>query len=104
MHGNKSVFGISARNWAYVEGASAILLLATTARRATNTVGEKGIFGYCKSSKLAKAGKKNEYYWDTFETLSLVTFAIVLLKSNQETFEGVKNTLRMSSTDSTNLF
>ena len=104
MHGNKPVFGMSARNWADIEGASAILLIATTARRATNTVGEKGIFGNSKTSKLAKAGRKHEYYWDTFETLSLVTFAIVLLKSNQETFEGVKNTLRLSSTDSTNLF
>ena len=104
MHGNRPVFGVSAKNWAYVEGISAILLLATTGRRALNEVGSKGIFGHCKSTKLAKVGAKHKDRWETFETLSLVAFALVLLKSNQETLEGVKNTLLVSSTDNTNLF
>jgi len=104
MHGNKPVFGISAKNWAYVEGVSAILLLATTGRRAANEVGSKGIFGHCKSDKLAKIGSKHKDRWETFETLSLVAFALVLLKSNEETFEGIKKTILVSNTDSTNLF
>ena len=104
MHGNKPVFGISAKNWAYVEGVSAILLLATTGRRAANEVGSKGIFGHCKSDKLAKIGSKHKDRWETFETLSLVAFALVLLKGNEETFEGIKKTILVSNTDSTNLF
>ena len=104
MHGNRSIFGVSAKNWAYIEATSAILLLATTGRRAANEVGSKGIFGYCKSNKLAKMGSKHKDRWETFETLSLLAFALVLLKSNEETFEGIKNTILVSNTDNTNLF
>ena len=104
MHGNKPVFGVSAKNWAYVEAVSAVLLLATTGRRAANEIGSKGVFGHCKSDKLAKIGSKHKDRWETFETLSLVAFALVLLKSNEETFEGIKKTILVSNTDSTNLF
>ncbi len=82
MHGSSSVLGLSSQTWTYVEVASGLLLLATTARTAANTIGGQGIFGYGKNQTLANYGKKNSANWASLQALSLAIVAVTMLKNN----------------------
>jgi hypothetical protein len=96
MHGSSSVLGFSSETWTYVEVASGLLLLVTTARTAANTVGSQGIFGYGKNNALANYGKKNNANWNSLQALSLAIVAITMLKSSHTSIHQITESFRFA--------
>jgi hypothetical protein len=96
MHGSSSVLGLSSQTWTYVEVASGLLLLATTARTAANTIGGQGIFGYGKNQTLANYGKKNSANWASLQALSLAIVAVTMLKNNHNSINQLKESFKFS--------
>ena len=80
----------------YVEVASGLLLLATTARTAVNTIGGQGIFGYGKNQALANYGKKNSANWASLQALSLAIVAVTMLKNNHNSINQLKESFKFS--------
>jgi hypothetical protein len=97
MHGSSSVLGFSSETWTYVEVTSGLLLLATTARTAANTIGSQGIFGYGKNNALANYGKKNSANWNSLQALSLAIVAITMLKSSHNSIGQLKESIRYAA-------
>ena len=81
----KPLFGLQAGFWNKLDGVSTILYTVTMSKTAANMLGEHGLFGYGKSSKLEKFGKNKT--WDGISTVSMVLFAFTLLHGAVDTYE-----------------
>lgn len=92
----ETYFGVPVKTWDRVELISLGVVVATTARTAFETVGQKGLFGYGKSKGLVKASRMGlkSSTWKEINTLSTVLGFMLLAKSALDTIESKTNLLK----------